>query len=143
MVFSPVLSRGTNLALTLEKPEIGVVVVVVNTNPLRGHGFGSPGPGIGPAALGALCHVGGQRDTTGQALVRFGVFVFTLMPLMFGSPVGKELELPLAQVVLGGLVSATLLNMVVVPTVYYRVEQWREKRQATTHFPLTPQEIAP
>ena len=49
---------------------------------------------------------------------------------MFGSPVGKELELPLAQVVLGGLASATLLNMVVVPTVYYRLERWREQHQA-------------
>ena len=52
-----------------------------------------------------------------------------LLPLMFGSPVGKELELPLAQVVLGGLVTATLLNMVVVPTVYLRVERWRERRE--------------
>ena len=63
-----------------------------------------------------------------------------LVPLMFGSPVGKELELPLAQVVLGGLVTATLLNMVVVPTVYYRVEQWREKRQPTPQPSLNPQE---
>ncbi len=51
-----------------------------------------------------------------------------LLPLLFGSPVGKELEVPLAQVVLGGLFTATLLNMVVVPTVYNRVERWRERR---------------
>jgi Cu/Ag efflux pump CusA len=63
-----------------------------------------------------------------------------LLPLMFGSPVGKELELPLAQVVVGGLISATLLNMVVVPTVYLRVERWREARQATKNHRLSPQE---
>ena len=51
-----------------------------------------------------------------------------LLPLLFGSPVGKELEVPLAQVVLGGLLTATLLNMVVVPTVYNRVERWRARR---------------
>jgi Cu/Ag efflux pump CusA len=56
-----------------------------------------------------------------------------LLPLLFGSPVGKELEVPLAQVVLGGLLSATLLNMLVVPTVYNRVERWRE-RHLPTHF---------
>jgi Cu/Ag efflux pump CusA len=50
---------------------------------------------------------------------------------LFGSPVGKELEVPLAQVVLGGLLSATLLNMLVVPTVYNRVERWRERHLPT------------
>lgn len=59
-----------------------------------------------------------------------------LLPLLFGSPVGKELEVPLAQVVLGGLLSATLLNMLVVPTVYNRVERRRERRQPTTSLQL-------
>ncbi len=64
-----------------------------------------------------------------------------LLPLMFGSPVGKELEVPLAQVVLGGLLTATLLNMVVVPTVYNRVERWRERRHpAATLVQLKPLE---
>lgn len=63
-----------------------------------------------------------------------------LLPLMFGSPVGKELEVPLAQVVLGGLFTATLLNMVVVPTVYNRVEQWRERRQSRLNPPINPKE---
>jgi Cu/Ag efflux pump CusA len=59
-----------------------------------------------------------------------------LLPLLFGSPVGKELEVPLAQVVLGGLISATLLNLVVVPTVYNRLERWRDRRQpaSLTHL---------
>ena len=41
-----------------------------------------------------------------------------LLPLLWGSPVGKELERPLAFVVLGGLVTSTLLNLIVIPTVY-------------------------
>ena len=65
-----------------------------------------------------------------------------LLPLMFGSPVGKELEVPLAQVVLGGLFTATLLNMVVVPTVYNRVERRRERRQIVAHPHLTPLEAS-
>ena len=55
-----------------------------------------------------------------------------LLPLLFGAPVGKELEVPLAQVVLGGLFTATLLNMVVVPTMYNRVERWRARRASAT-----------
>ncbi len=41
-----------------------------------------------------------------------------LLPLLWGSPVGKELERPLAFVVLGGLVTSTVLNLVVIPSVY-------------------------
>ncbi|MHB8564291.1 MAG: efflux RND transporter permease subunit [Acidiferrobacteraceae bacterium] len=41
-----------------------------------------------------------------------------LLPLLLGSPVGKELERPLAQVVLGGLVTSTILNLIVMPTTY-------------------------
>ncbi len=51
-----------------------------------------------------------------------------LIPLLWGSPVGKELERPLAQVLLGGLFTSTLLNMIVVPTLYYRLEKWKERR---------------
>ena len=53
-----------------------------------------------------------------------------LVPLLWGSPVGKELEQPLAQVVLGGLFTSTILNMIVVPTIYNRVEQWQQKHQS-------------
>ena len=50
-----------------------------------------------------------------------------LIPLLWGSPVGKELERPLAQVLLGGLLTSTLLNMIVVPTIYNALGQWRKK----------------
>lgn len=55
-----------------------------------------------------------------------------LIPLLWGSPAGKELERPLAQVLLGGLFTSTILNMLVVPTVYNAMEQWREKRNQST-----------
>ncbi len=69
----------------------------------------------------------GTLDRLVPVLMTAATAALGLLPLMFGSPVGKELELPLAQVVVGGLISATLLNMLIVPTVYYRVERWRGK----------------
>lgn len=51
-----------------------------------------------------------------------------LVPLLLGSPVGKELQRPLAQVVLGGLFTSTILNLVVVPTLYYWFEQRNPRR---------------
>ena len=84
----------------------------------------------------------GTLDRLVPVLMTAATAALGLVPLMFGSPVGKELELPLAQVVLGGLVTATLLNMVVVPTVYYRVEQWRERRVTEQSlFPPGPQVV--
>ena len=82
----------------------------------------------------------GTLDRLVPVLMTAATAALGLVPLMFGSPVGKELELPLAQVVLGGLVSATLLNMVVVPTVYYRVENWRDSRRSMPASLQTPTE---
>ncbi len=65
-----------------------------------------------------------------------------LLPLLFGSPVGKELEVPLAQVVLGGLLTATILNMLVVPTVFNRVERWRERHSQPLFVNSTPLETS-
>jgi Cu/Ag efflux pump CusA len=91
----------------------------------------------------------GTLDRLVPVLMTAATAALGLVPLMFGSPVGKELELPLAQVVLGGLFTATLLNMVVVPTVYHRVERWHERRQrprVPAHNSVmlpTPQESTP
>ena len=52
-----------------------------------------------------------------------------LLPLLWGSPVGKELERPLAFVVLGGLVTSTALNLIVIPSVY-RALRWRDQARA-------------
>ena len=41
-----------------------------------------------------------------------------LLPLLFGDIAGKELERPMAVVIIGGLATSTFLNMLVVPTLY-------------------------
>ena len=74
--------------------------------------------------------VDGTLDRLVPVLMTAATAALGLVPLLWGSPVGKELEQPLAQVVLGGLVTSTLLNMVVVPTIYNRVEKWHKKRKS-------------
>ena len=49
--------------------------------------------------------------TTGLALVPLA---------MAGSIPGHEIEHPMALVILGGLISSTILNLLVVPTLYLR-----------------------
>ncbi len=46
---------------------------------------------------------------------------FALVPLVLasGAP-GNEIQSPMAQVILGGLITSTFLNLVVVPVLYLR-----------------------
>ena len=46
-----------------------------------------------------------------------------LLPMALSHAIGSEVQKPLAVVVIGGLVSATLLTLLVLPTLYYLVEQ--------------------
>jgi len=41
-----------------------------------------------------------------------------LLPLVITSGTGSEVQRPLAIVVIGGLVSSTLLTLIVIPTLY-------------------------
>jgi heavy metal efflux system protein len=45
-----------------------------------------------------------------------------LMPMALSHSIGSEVQKPLAVVVIGGLVSATLLTLIVLPTLYLLVE---------------------
>lgn len=81
--------------------------------------------------------VQGTLDRLVPVLMTAATAALGLIPLLLGSPVGKELEQPLAQVVLGGLVTSTFLNMIIVPTVYNRIEHWREQRQYSVASALT------
>ncbi|EIJ76203.1 Cobalt-zinc-cadmium resistance protein CzcA [Leptospirillum ferriphilum] len=72
--------------------------------------------------------VSGTLDRLVPVLMTAATASLGLIPILWGSPVGKELERPLAQVVLGGLLTSTFLNMIVIPSVYNRMEQWRERR---------------
>ncbi len=46
-----------------------------------------------------------------------------LLPLIFSSGTGSEIQRPLAVVVVGGLISSTLLTLIVIPTLYEQFAQ--------------------
>jgi cobalt-zinc-cadmium resistance protein CzcA len=46
------------------------------------------------------------------------------MPMALSNSSGAEVQKPLATVVIGGLISATILTLVVLPVLYYYVEKW-------------------
>jgi Cu/Ag efflux pump CusA len=52
-----------------------------------------------------------------------------LIPLAIGDDLpGNEIQSPMAKVILGGLLSSTLLNLFVVPVVYYLANSKGEKK---------------
>lgn len=64
--------------------------------------------------------VEGSKDRLAPVLMTAAAAALGLLPLLFGEAAGKELERPMAYVILGGLVTSTFLNMLVVPTLYLK-----------------------
>jgi HAE1 family hydrophobic/amphiphilic exporter-1 len=57
--------------------------------------------------------------------------IFALLPMALGlTGSGGFISKPLAVVVIGGLISSTLLTLVLVPTLYTMVEGVKERRAA-------------
>ncbi|MBS0639856.1 MAG: efflux RND transporter permease subunit [Proteobacteria bacterium] len=52
-----------------------------------------------------------------------------LIPLLLASGIGSEVQRPLASVVVGGLVTSTLLTLIVLPAIFSWVAEWAEVRQ--------------
>lgn len=60
----------------------------------------------------------GAADRLVPILMTAFTAALAVIPLIVGDPTGKELERPLAIVLLGGMLSSTLLNLVVIPTLF-------------------------
>ncbi len=58
------------------------------------------------------------------------IAAFGLVPLLFATGPGSEIQKPLAIVVIGGLVSATLLTLILLPILYNRFGESRSEREA-------------
>ena len=56
--------------------------------------------------------------------------VFGFLPMMLSTGMGAEVQRPLASVVVGGIISATLLTLVVLPIVYRILENKMEVRDS-------------
>ncbi len=54
--------------------------------------------------------------------------ILALLPAAFGLGAGAETNAPLAIAVIGGMITSTLLTLVVVPSAYSLVENWRARR---------------
>ena len=114
----------------------GVLGLILNGLPF------SISAGVGFIALSGIAVLNGvvlvhyfndlrQEGLKGEQIVRKGtlirlrpvlmtalVDIFGFLPMMLSTGVGAEVQKPLASVVIGGIVSSTLLTLIVLPTIY-------------------------
>jgi Cu/Ag efflux pump CusA len=70
--------------------------------------------------------ISGSADRLNPILMTALASALALIPLALGGDKpGNEIQSPMAIVILGGLVTSTLLNLIVIPSVYYLSEKKR------------------
>lgn len=73
----------------------------------------------------------GSADRLNAILMTALTTALALVPLaLAGHKPGNEIQSPMAIVILGGLLSSTLLNIFVIPTVYYLINRKRQQNNS-------------
>jgi cobalt-zinc-cadmium resistance protein CzcA len=67
----------------------------------------------------------GSQDRLRPVLMTASIAVFSLIPMLYASGPGSEVQRPLATVVVGGLVTSTFLTLIVLPALY----RWFESKE--------------
>ncbi len=77
------------------------------------------------------------EDVVRAALLRIRPIIMTtattilaLLPILLSAGAGSEIMKPIATPTVGGMVTATVLNLILVPVIFAWVAQGRMKKQA-------------
>ena len=113
------------------------IVLIDYTNQLRrDHGY---------SIIDSVTTAGGRRLR--PILMTTVTTVLGLTPMALGLGEGSELQVPMARVVIGGLLTSTLITLVFIPVVYATLEElserWASRRKSRKGFvgkPLRPVE---
>jgi len=74
----------------------------------------------------------GARERIAPIMMTALTTGLALLPLILAGDIpGQEIEYPMAIVILGGLITSTLLNLLVVPTLYLHFGKSREAATVT------------
>lgn len=74
----------------------------------------------------------GSLDRLTPILMTALTAALALIPLaLAGDEPGNEIQSPMAKVILGGLLSSTLLNIFIIPAVYFIIQSKRKNNEAT------------
>lgn len=118
---------GNNFSLFVM---IGIILLLgmVGKNAILVVDFANRAIKQGESVDDALIHAGEKRLR--PILMTTFAMVGAMMPLAFGSGAGHEMNSPMALSVIGGLISSTLLALLVVPAFYkilFPIDRWIRK----------------
>ena len=122
------ISAGVGFIALFGVAVLNGVVLVSAINKLRDQGFG---------AEKAVRE--GARTRLRPVLMTALVASLGFIPMALSTGVGAEVQRPLATVVIGGIVSSTLLTLIVLPTLYAWFENDRRRHETP---PLEAEEVA-
>ena len=131
MVTMPLAFTGVITALGLSGiVMIGIILLLgmVGKNAILVVDFANTAIKQGASVDDALIEAGEKRLR--PILMTTFAMVGAMMPLAFGSGAGHEMNSPMALSVIGGLISSTILVLLVVPAFYnilYPVDSWLRK----------------
>jgi HAE1 family hydrophobic/amphiphilic exporter-1 len=136
MVTMPLAFTGVITALGLSGNNfslfvmIGIILLLgmVGKNAILVVDFANRAIKQGESVDDALIHAGEKRLR--PILMTTFAMVGAMLPLAFGSGAGHEMNSPMALSVIGGLISSTILALLVVPAFYkilYPVDSWLRK----------------
>ena len=79
----------------------------------------------------------GTSDRLRPVVMTALVASFGFLPMAVSNGDGAEVQRPLATVLIGGLISSTLLTLVVLPALYLGISKWRVGRRTATTSAVT------
>jgi cobalt-zinc-cadmium resistance protein CzcA len=103
------------------------VIMVANLNRVRELGQ--------PLSEGVLS---GASERLRPVLMTAAVATVGMLPAALATGVGSDVQRNLATVVAGGLVLATLLTLFIIPTLYFVIERWVERRARASQAQTAP-----
>jgi cobalt-zinc-cadmium resistance protein CzcA len=83
----------------------------------------------------------GSESRLRPVLMTASIAIFSLIPMLFAQGAGSEIQKPLATVVVGGLVTSTLLTLLLIPSVYDRFERRQRKEETGKSSPQCGKEM--
>lgn len=71
----------------------------------------------------------GSNDRLRPVLMTASIAIFSLIPMLYATGPGSEIQRPLATVVVGGLFTSTFLTLVLIPTLYGWFDKLKREKE--------------
>jgi len=142
-VFSALMLTGTTLNIF---SMIGFIMLMglVTKNAILLVDFANRARRAGASLHDAMLQAGQVRLR--PILMTTAAMIGGMLPLALGIGEGGETQAPMGRAIIGGVITSTLLTLVVVPVLYTYIDGWTERRRArraARHAPAAPARAQP